>query len=421
MLQERKENYNYSVSEISNSIKNVIEGSFDRVSIKGEISNAKLAPSGHLYFNLKDERSVISAICWKGTASKLAFNVEDGLSVICRGKITTYAGQSKYQLIADSVKPDGVGALMELLEKRKEKLRLEGLFDQEHKKPIPFFPHKIGVVTSPTGAVIKDILHRIKERFPTHVVLWPVLVQGEKASQQITDAINGFNNLADDEKPDVVIVARGGGSLEDLWCFNEENVARAVFASNIPIISAVGHETDTTLIDYVSDLRAPTPTAAAEKATPVRDDLENYLNNFDLRIKNIVKNSLLDKQKNLDNLIRLIPKTEVTFSNQQQKLDSLSMQLAHMLPKIVDAKENKFHLLSKLLESYSYKNTLKRGFAVVRGSEDNIVKDGDSINLENKITIEFFDKKTDPILINSKKTVKNTPKNSGDNSQGSLI
>lgn len=419
MLPKHKENYNYSVSEISNSIKNIIEGSFDRVSIKGEISNAKFAPSGHLYFNLKDERSVISAICWRGTAGKLAFEIEDGLSVICRGKITTYAGQSKYQLIADSIKPDGVGALMELLEKRKEKLRLEGLFGEEHKKPIPFFPNKIGVVTSPTGAVIKDILHRIKERFPTHVVIWPVLVQGEKAAAQISGAIEGFNNLAVDKKPDVIIVARGGGSLEDLWCFNEENVARAVFASNIPIISAVGHETDTTLIDYVSDLRAPTPTAAAEKATPVRSELENYLDNVDKRIKNIVKDNLHDKQKTLNQLIRLLPKTEVTFANQQQRIDNLSMRLDHILPKTLDIKENKFQLMSKLLESYSYKNTLKRGFAVVRDSDDKIIKNSESIESTNKITIEFHDKKTNPILL------KNTPKKPqnkiNDDNQESLL
>src|SRR5690606_18080221 len=260
-----------------------------------EISGLKQAGSGHIYFSLKDSDAVLSGICWKGVATRLTFLLEDGLEVICAGKISTFPGQSKYQIIASHLEPAGEGALMALLEKRKQALAAEGLFDEVRKKPLPLLPKVIGVVTSPSGAVIRDILHRITERFPVHVIVWPVLVQGKGAKEQITAAIKGFNTLPQGggvPRPDLIIVARGGGSLEDLWAFNEEEVVRAAAASDIPLISAVGHETDTTLIDYAADRRAPTPTAAAEIAVPVRAEWLAGVMDYRPRLHNAVSRML---------------------------------------------------------------------------------------------------------------------------------
>ncbi|MEQ1889789.1 MAG: exodeoxyribonuclease VII large subunit, partial [Alphaproteobacteria bacterium] len=265
-----------SVSELSAALKRLVEGEFGFVRVRGEISGFTRAASGHCYLTLKDDRSVIDAVMWKGTASSLRFKPEDGMEVVCSGKLTTYPARSKYQLVVEAMAPAGVGALLAQLEERRKKLAAEGLFDAARKRPLPYLPEVIGLVTSPTGAVIRDILHRLADRFPRHVLLWPVLVQGELAARQIAAAIEGFNRLTPGgaaPRPDVLIVARGGGSIEDLWAFNEEIVVRAAAASKIPLISAVGHETDTTLIDYASDLRAPTPTAAAEMAVPVRGEL----------------------------------------------------------------------------------------------------------------------------------------------------
>ena len=270
--------FEFSVTELSTALKRTVEGGFSHVRVRAEISGLNRAASGHLYLKLKDEKSVIDGICWRGVADKLSFRPEDGLEVICSGKITIYPARSTYQMVIERMEIAGVGALMALLEERKKKLAAEGLFDQSKKTKLPFIPKVIGVVTSPTGAVIRDILHRLNDRFPRHVIIWPVLVQGDKAAFQIVSAIEGFNKIKEgsaNTRPDLLIVARGGGSVEDLWPFNEEIVVRAVAASHIPIISAVGHETDTTLIDFASDLRAPTPTAAAELAVPVLVDL-NY-------------------------------------------------------------------------------------------------------------------------------------------------
>ena len=266
----------FTVSEISQAVKRTIEGAFGRVRVRGEVSGFKRAASGHLYMSLKDEAAVLDAVCWRGTASRLAFPPEDGLEMVFTGQLTTYPGRSKYQLVIEEVEPAGEGALMALLEKRRKALAAEGLFDDARKQELPFLPELIGVVTSPTGAVIRDILHRLADRFPRHVLIWPVAVQGTEAAAQIAAAITGFNRLAPGgpvPRPDLLIVARGGGSLEDLWAFNEEIVVRAAAASEIPLISAVGHETDTTLIDFAADTRAPTPTAAAEMAVPVRAEL----------------------------------------------------------------------------------------------------------------------------------------------------
>ncbi len=288
--------------------------------------------------SLKDENAVLSAICWKGVALKLPFDVEDGLEVICTGKITTYAGMSRYQLTIESMEPAGVGALMALLEKRKKQLAKEGLFDPSRKKKIPFLPTQIGVITSPTGAVIQDILHRLQERFPVHVKLWPVLVQGDKAAEQIADAINGFNKMQD--KPDLLIVARGGGSIEDLWCFNEEIVVRAAAASEIPLISAVGHETDTTLIDYAADLRAPTPTAAAELAVPVRAELMATTDDLGRRNKGAITRVFEEKYGILSGLVRGLPRPGQILEEKTQKLDGIIMRLSSALPNFFEAKSN---------------------------------------------------------------------------------
>ena len=266
----------YSVSEVSAALKRTVEGAFQRVRVRGEISGFKRAASGHLYLALKDEKAVIDGVVWRGVARGLGLEPEDGLEVVCEGRLTTYPARSKYQLVIESMTVAGAGALLALLEERRKALAAEGLFDDDRKQAIPFLPDVIGVVTSPTGAVIRDILHRLADRFPRTVLLWPVVVQGDKAAAQIAAAIQGFNGLAADgavARPDLLIVARGGGSIEDLWAFNEEVVVRAAAMSAIPLISAVGHETDTTLIDFAADRRAPTPTAAAEMAVPVRAEL----------------------------------------------------------------------------------------------------------------------------------------------------
>ncbi|HKD48353.1 MAG TPA: exodeoxyribonuclease VII large subunit, partial [Rhizomicrobium sp.] len=264
----------YSVSELSAVLKRTVEERFPFVRVRGEISGLKAATSGHIYFDLKDDKALLNAIVWKATARLLKVKPEAGLDVICTGRVTTYPGSSRYQLIVEQMELAGLGALMAMLEERKKRLAAEGLFDVARKRKLPFLPEVIGVITSPTGAVIRDIMHRLNARFPRRVLIWPVAVQGERAAAEIAQAIAGFSGMAKDfPRPDLLIVARGGGSIEDLMAFNDEAVVRATAASKIPLISAVGHETDTTLIDFASDMRAPTPTAAAELAVPVLADL----------------------------------------------------------------------------------------------------------------------------------------------------
>ncbi|MBY0355567.1 MAG: exodeoxyribonuclease VII large subunit [Rickettsiales bacterium] len=339
----------YSVSEISGAVKNVIEQQFDHVRVRGEISKVVRQSSGHSYFDLKDDKAVLAAVCWKGTASRFNALLQMGLEVYATGRISTYGGQSKYQLIVEHLEPAGAGALLALLEQRKEALRREGLFDEARKQPLPFLPKVIGVVTSPTGAVIRDILHRVADRFPCHVLLWPVRVQGEGAALEIATAIAGFNQLKAGgviPRPDLLIVGRGGGSTEDLWCFNEEIVVRAAAASDIPLISAVGHETDTTLIDYVADRRAPTPTAAAEMALPVRTELQFYLQESNLRMARATQHGLVSRRERLVGLSRGLPRPEDFLAQAQQRLDSFSERLSHAPRQFLQHKQvqlSRFH------------------------------------------------------------------------------
>src|SRR5690349_14554668 len=324
----------FTVSEISQAVKRTLEGRFDRVRVRGEISGFKRASSGHLYFALKDEEAKLDGVCWRTTAQRLAIAPEDGLEVIATGRVSSYPGRSSYQLIIDSLELAGEGALLKLLEERRKKLTAEGLFDPARKRALPFLPEVIGVVTSPTGAVIRDILHRLRDRFPRHVLIWPVPVQGEGAKEQIAAAIAGFNALTPGgviPRPDLLIVARGGGSLEDLSAFNEEIVVRAAAASAIPLISAVGHETDTTLIDFAADVRAPTPTAAAEMAVPVRAELLAQTLDFERRTLRCFSKGMEDRRRHLAQLARVLPRAETLFATPRQRLDTTSERLGQSL------------------------------------------------------------------------------------------
>lgn len=400
-----------SVSELSQALKSAIEHTFGSVRVRGEISGFKRAASGHVYFNLKDEQSLINAVCWRGVSQRFTFQPEEGMEVICTGKLSTYPGRSAYQIVVEYMEPAGAGALLAMLEKRKAMFAAEGLFDPARKKKLPFLPRTIGIVTSPTGAVIRDMLHRLAERFPVKVLLWPVLVQGEGAKEQIAAAIAGFNGL--NEKPDLLIVARGGGSLEDLWAFNEEIVVRAAAASEIPLISAVGHETDTTLIDYVSDHRAPTPTAAAERAVPVRSELlvmlESYgermqpqrilepliqrLDDWSERLKNALPQSLQVKQQQLATLTAALKPQLLlmTIARMQSDLVRFREKLHQSVQLQQERRTTRLTQLSQLLASYSYEHTLKRGFALVRSAEGALIGSAAAAKQQPALTLQFHD------------------------------
>ena len=320
----------YSVSEIAGALKRTVEAAFGQVRVRGELSQFRRQASGHWYGSLKDERALIDLAMWKGNAQGLTFRPEDGLEVVATGKLTTYPGRSKYQLIVETMEPAGVGALLAQIEARRLKLQAEGLFDPARKKPLPYLPAVIGVVTSPTGAVIRDILHRLADRFPRRVLVWPVAVQGEASAAQVAAAIAGFNAIADGgpvPRPDLIIVARGGGSIEDLAAFNEEMVVRAAAASQIPLISAVGHETDTTLIDYASDWRAPTPTAAAERAVPVRAELAATLTMLHGRLDTAMLRALALRAERSTALARRLPSARTLIGLAAQRVDDLAIRL----------------------------------------------------------------------------------------------
>ena len=324
----------YSVSELSRALKRTVEDGYAYVRVRGEISGFKRAASGHLYLCLKDDAAVLDAVMWKGGAAALPFRPEDGLEVVATGRLTTYPGRSKYQIVIERMEPAGVGALLAQLEARRLRLAGEGLFDTARKQPLPFLPRVIGVVTSPTGAVIRDILHRLADRFPRHVLVWPVAVQGETAAAQVAAAIAGFNALPPGgpiPRPDLLIVARGGGAVEDLWAFNEEAVVRAVAASAIPLISAVGHETDTTLCDFAADVRAPTPTAAAEMAVPVLVELRLAVAALALRADRAVQRLLATRRERLAAAARLLPAPRALLGLRQQRFDEYAERLPRSL------------------------------------------------------------------------------------------
>ncbi len=405
----------FTVSEISFAIKRTMENTFAHVRVKGEIFGCKRADSGHYYLSLKDENANLSAVCWKGVASGLAVKPEDGLEVTATGRITTFAGKSSYQLVIEQMEVAGTGALLKLLEERKQKFAAEGLFDPAHKKTIPFLPRVIGVVTSPTGAVIRDIIHRVTDRFPSRIIIWPTLVQGEGAAEQIAAAVNGFNRLPVDgpvPRPDLLIVARGGGSLEDLWCFNEENVIRAVYDSEIPLISAVGHETDTMLIDFVSDLRAPTPTGAAEFAVPVKSELEARILTLQSRMVSACSRYFQERRSLLDGLKRGIPNLEQILLENTQKLDDRAERLRISFKNYLENRQNQLNLnkikpfyitnifekkaetlqnLNLRLQSVSVESVLKRGFAWVRNGRHQTVADAAEAKKHNNLEIIFAD------------------------------
>jgi exodeoxyribonuclease VII large subunit len=318
-----------SVSELAAGLKRTIEQAYARVRVRGEVSGWKRHASGHCYFTLKDEGACLDAVLWRGQAGRLAFAPEDGAEVIATGRLTTYAGRSKYQLVVDTLELAGEGALMALLDKRRRALAAEGLFDQARKRALPFLPRVIGVVSSPTGAVIRDILHRLADRCPAHVILWPVPVQGEGAAERIAAAIRGFAEF--EPRPDLVIVARGGGSIEDLWAFNEEAVVRAAADCPIPLISAVGHETDTTLIDFAADRRAPTPTAAAEMAVPVRAELAATLDSFGRRLGQALANRAGRASERFAACAGRLPAPAALFAPAAQRLGDHSQRLPRAL------------------------------------------------------------------------------------------
>lgn len=369
----------------------MVEGEFGHVRLRGEISGYKRAASGHVYLCLKDESAVIDGVIWRGAAAALPFQAQDGIEVVATGKLTTYPGRSKYQIVIDRMELAGEGALMALLEKLKAKLGAEGLFDAARKKPLPFLPRVIGVVTSPTGAVIRDILHRLEDRCPSHVIVWPVQVQGEGAAQQVAAAVRGFDAIEPGglvPRPDLLIVARGGGSIEDLWAFNEEAVVRAVADCSIPVISAVGHETDTSLCDHAADLRAPTPTAAAELAVPVLADLRHTVQSHAMRTERCVRRYHQRGEEQLAALVRVLPRRDALLGPQRQRVDDLAQRLglglerrlgqarrtldrqsAVLRPAMLDRQldRSRQHLASvgRLLESVNPDNLLKRGYVRV--------------------------------------------------------
>jgi len=425
-----------SVSELSLALKRTVEDRFGHVRVRGEISGYKRAASGHIYFSLKDDNARLDAVMWKGGAARLPFAPEDGLEVVATGKLTTYAGRSNYQIVVDSLEVAGEGAMMLLFEKLKARLAAEGLFAPERKKKLPPLPRTIGVVTSPTGAVIRDILHRLADRFPTHVIVWPVLVQGEGAAAQISRAVNGFSAMPQNgpaTRADLVIVARGGGSIEDLWAFNDEAVVRAVADCTIPIISAVGHETDTTLCDFAADLRAPTPTAAAEIAVPVRNDLLQRVGQLGLRMANSVRKHVDLAAERLEAQRRLMPRLSDLAAPHQQRTDDLAERLRQslrtrvgkaeiaysgpammlhprLLTRRVEQGQQRLDALARLAGSLHPEAPLKRGFARVTDADGKTIMSRAAAVTAGDVTLRFVDGEVGSVVVGAAPPRSATPK-----------
>ncbi len=425
-----------SVSELSLALKRTVEDQFGHVRVRGEISGFKRAASGHIYFSLKDDNARLDAVMWKGGAARLPFAPEDGLEVVATGKLTTYAGRSNYQIVVESLEVAGEGAMMLLFEKLKARLAAEGLFAPERKKKLPALPRTIGVVTSPTGAVIRDILHRLADRFPTHVIVWPVLVQGEGSAAQIARAVDGFSAMPQNgpaTRPDLVIVARGGGSIEDLWAFNDEAVVRAVANCTIPIISAVGHETDTTLCDFAADLRAPTPTAAAEIAVPVRSDLLQRVGQLGLRMANVVRKQVDLAAERLEAQRRLMPRLSDLAAPHQLRTDDLAERLRQSLrtrigqaeiaysgpammlhPRLlhrrVEQKQQQLDALTRLAGSLHPEAPLQRGFARVTDADGKTIMSRTAAVKAGDVTLRFVDGEVGSVVNGSAAPRPSTPK-----------
>jgi exodeoxyribonuclease VII large subunit len=454
-----------SVGELAQALKRHVERAFDAVRVRGEISGFKRAASGHLYFSLKDTDACLDSVCWRLAANRLGIAPQDGLDVIATGRLTTYPDRSKYQLVVESLELAGEGALLRLLEERRRRLAAEGLFDAARKKPIPFLPNIVGVVTSPTGAVIRDILHRLADRFPRRVLLWPVLVQGPEAAEQVAAAIAGFNRLARGAPvplPDVLIVARGGGSIEDLWAFNEEAVARAVAASAIPVITAVGHETDTTLIDFAADLRAPTPTAAAEMAVPVRTELAARLLMLNTRLVGGMNRTIEEKRSRLLAARRGLPNPQNLLAVARQRLDDWGdrlrqgltvgldrrrRHLAHAAARLasparwiahersrlagesraLDAalrallleRGNRLRHAAALLEGFSYERILERGFALVQDRLGHVVTSVRALRPRLQVSLRLADGKVGATIDGDASTTRAARRS--DAEQGTLL
>jgi len=383
----------FSVSEITSLTKNILEENFERVRIRGEVSKIK-ENKGHLYFSLKDENFVLNAICWSSAVPLLQVFPEEGMEVVAEGKITTYAKSSisSYQIKVDQIELQGEGALLKLIEQRKKNLQAEGYFDEKHKKPIPFIPSKIGIITSPTGAVIMDIINRVTDRYPTHLLIYPISVQGNKSAGEIVEGIEFFNKKIN---VDTIIIARGGGGVEDLISFNDEKVVKAAFASKIPIISAIGHETDFTLLDFVADYRASTPTAAAEKAVPEKNNLiekifalqKQLISGFNLFLKEKDKNIYqLVKSLNINNLKNLI-------REKKDKIKGFDKSLFNLLKNKYKYFQLNLNGIFSRLNSLDTNRILKRGFSIVRDLNNNIIYKKDGANKNNDITIELSDGK----------------------------
>jgi exodeoxyribonuclease VII large subunit len=430
----------FTVSELAQAVRRTVEDEFQYVRVRGEISGFRgTHSSGHSYFTLKDDQASIDAVIWKTTWPRLRFKPEEGMEVIATGRLTTFPKSSKYQIVIEQLEPAGAGALMALLEDRRKKLAAEGLFAAERKKKLPYLPRIIGVVTSPTGAVIRDILHRLDDRFPTRVLVWPVRVQGETAAAEIAAAVTGFNALTPDGKisrPDLLIVARGGGSIEDLWSFNEEIVVRAVAASAIPIISGVGHETDTTLVDYAADLRAPTPSAAAEAAVPVRADLIAYVDDRGQRVRGSMRRQLGSGRDRLRVAAGELPRPLDILNMARQRVDLAATNLAaslrhlaqskriafgraapHLRPQIlkqrsidlarriadfsrrsdtalvrlIERKSASFTAAARVLDTVSYKAVLARGFALINNEAGELIRSKDEVNPGAILGVEVAD------------------------------
>lgn len=427
-----------SISEISALLKRTVEDRFGFVRVRGELSGVKRAASGHLYLCLKDENARLDGVMWRGGVQRLNFRPEDGVEVIATGKLTTYPGRSNYQIVIERMEIAGEGALLALLAKLKARLEGEGLFDPVRKKPLPFLPRTIGVVTSPTGAVIRDILHRLSDRFPSRVIVWPVLVQGQGAAAQVANAVRGFSGMQPGgpiPRPDLVIVARGGGSIEDLWSFNEEEVVRAVADCTIPIISAVGHETDTTLCDFAADLRAPTPTAAAELAVPVQAELAATVADLNARQRRALARQLSQAKERLEARSQRLPQPQALLQGQAQRVDDLGERLRRALahrtelagsvlarhagalrPALLSARvmrererldarrlrpevllqriehaRGKVEALDRLRRSLNPEAPLERGYVLVTDLNGNLVKDKATAAQQAALTLKFAD------------------------------